>query len=238
MNYPEKEKTNVIVPTYNEELSIGDLLTKLQNLNYPKVTVIDGNSTDKTKTIAETFSNVTFITQTGKGKGQALRQAFKETEEPYILMLDADGTNPPENGIDLLKYAYNGYDHVIGNRLKSYEKGAFKTLNLAGNVIFNQLFEKKTSQNMQDILSGFRAFKTESVNQLDLKCDGFEIETELCLATVKHKQQWIVVDTPYKKRINGSKSNLHPFKDGKRIMDLIATYKLTENSTFEPQNAN
>lgn len=226
MIYPEKDLTNVIVPTYNEELSIGDLLTKLKNLNYPKVTVIDGHSTDNTQKIAESFSNVTFIIQTGKGKGQALRQAFRETNEPYILMLDADGTNPPESGIDLLKYVYNGYDHVIGNRLKQYEKGAFKSLNLAGNIIFNQLFEKKTGQNMQDILSGFRAFKTESVNALNLHTNGFEIETELCLETVKHKQQWIVVDTPYKARIAGSKSNLHPFKDGKKIIDFIATYPL------------
>lgn len=226
MIYPDKDRVRVIIPTFNEEISIGDLLSRLHALNYKNITVIDGNSTDKTKEIVEQYKDVKFITQIGKGKGKALRQAFETVEEPYILMLDADGTNPPECGIDLLKHVFNGYDHVIGNRLNSYETGAFKSVNLAGNAIFNQIFEKKTGYNMQDILSGFRAFRTDAVRQLNLKSDGFEIETELCLETIKHNLKWITVDTTYKARKTGSKSNLHPFRDGKKIFDFIMGYQL------------
>ena len=224
MEYPDKNNVRVIIPTKNEGASIGSLLRELQTLNYTKITVVDGHSEDGTcDTVREEYPSVTLIEQDGHGKGQALRQVFAITEEPYILMMDADGTNPPGYGYTLVNYAANGYDHVIGNRLACYEKGAFKTLNICGNIGFNAFFKQKTGEDMKDILSGFRAFKTEAVKKMELKTDGFEIETEMCLETIRKNLTWTVVDTPYRKRTG--KSNLHPFKDGKTIMALISAYK-------------
>ena len=222
------DAVRVIIPTKNEEKTIGTLLEELENEGFAKITVIDGNSTDKTEEVTRKHQ-ADFIIQRNKGKGQAVRQAFQLTEEPYILLLDADGTNPPSESHKLLTELDNGYEHVIGNRLNDYEPKAFKKLNLEGNKFFSEIFRCKTNHDMQDILSGFRAFKTESIKQLPLTADGFEIETELCLATVKYGLKWKTVDTHYKARPQGSKSNLHPFRDGKKILDFLTSYKVKDS---------
>ena len=223
-------EVRVIIPTKNEEATIGNLLSDLDKNGYSKITIIDGNSTDNTSKIVhefqETHENIKFYTQSGKGKGQAVRQAIHDTNEPYILLLDADGTNPPEEGIKLLQELENGYEHVIGNRLNDFEPKAFKKLNLEGNKFFSEIFRCKTNHDMEDILSGFRAFNTQAIKKIPLTADGFEIETELCLATVKYGLKWKTVNTHYKARPKGSKSNLHPFKDGKKILDFLTCYSL------------
>jgi len=137
-------------------------------LGFPHILVMDGNSTDGTREIAAK-EGARVEVQTGKGKGRALSEAFALIEQPYILMIDGDGTYNPAEFNKMLAPLERGYDHVIGNRLTEENRPAFSRLNYLGNFLLNKLFKTAHSAFLTDILSGYRAFSRESVLQLQLR---------------------------------------------------------------------
>ena len=226
-----KDDVCVLIPTLNEKTTIGPLITELQSLGYTHILVVDGRSTDGTPEIASDLG-AKVLTQTGKGKGAAMIEAFKQITEPYILMLDGDGTNPPEYADAMIEPLMSGRaDHVIGNRLDNYEHGALTRLNRLGNSVMNTFFKWAHGVYMTDILSGYRGFTKESVKKMDLSESGFEIETEICSAVVHHDLRFEVVPTYYKKR-PGSPTKLNPLRDGYKIIRAINRYGKMNNPLF------
>ncbi|MDE2545795.1 MAG: S-layer glycoprotein N-glycosyltransferase AglJ [Methanocorpusculum sp.] len=226
-----KDDVCVLIPTLNEKATIGSVIEELQAEGYHQILVVDGHSTDGTPEIAEKLG-ATVMTQKGKGKGAAMIEAFETITAPYILMLDGDGTNPPEYADAMMEPLVRGRaDHVIGNRLNQYERGALTRLNLWGNRLMNTLFKWAHGVYMTDILSGYRAFTLDSDRQTNLKEAGFEIETEISSAAI-HRGRWFeVVPTYYKKR-PGSPTKLHPIRDGYKILRAINKYGKMNNPLF------
>ncbi|NOY11051.1 MAG: glycosyltransferase, partial [Archaeoglobi archaeon] len=123
-------KVRILIPALNEEESIGDVIDGFRKLGYDNILVIDGHSTDRTREIARE-KGAEVVVQSGKGKGQAVREAFEILDDDVVVMIDADGTYLPEDVELLLEPIRRGVaDHVVGNRLVNFEKGAFTRLNL------------------------------------------------------------------------------------------------------------
>ena len=221
----------VLIPTLNEKDTIGPVIEGMKAQGYHNILVADGRSTDGTAEIAESLG-AAVITQRGKGKGKAMIEAFSIIEEPYVLMLDGDGTNPPEFADAMVEPLFAGRaDHVIGNRLADYEKGALTKLNRFGNDVMNRMFKWAHGVYMTDILSGYRAFTKESLEKMHLTESGFEIETEISSEVVHHNLRFEVVPTYYKKR-PGSPTKLNPIKDGAKILRAINRYGKMNNPMF------
>ena len=221
----------VLIPTLNEKDTIGPVIEGMKAQGYHNILVADGRSTDGTAEIAESLG-AAVITQRGKGKGKAMIEAFSIIEEPYVLMLDGDGTNPPEFADAMVEPLFAGRaDHVIGNRLADYEKGALTKLNRFGNDVMNRMFKLAHGVYMTDILSGYRAFTKESLEKMHLTESGFEIETEISSEVVHHNLRFEVVPTYYKKR-PGSPTKLNPIKDGAKILRAINRYGKMNNPMF------
>jgi dolichol-phosphate mannosyltransferase len=226
-----KDDVCVLIPTLNEKATIGPIIEELQSLGYKNILIVDGHSSDGTPEIASGLG-ARVITQNGKGKGAAMIEAFRQITNPYILMLDGDGTNPPEYADAMLEPLVSGRaDHVIGNRLGSYEHGALTRLNRLGNSVMNKYFKWAHGVYMTDILSGYRAFTRESIEKMNLTEAGFEIETEISSAVVHHNLRFEVVPTYYKKR-PGSPTKLNPFRDGYKIIRAINRYGKMNNPLF------
>ncbi len=221
----------VLIPVLNEKATIGQVITELQAHGYHHILVADGKSTDGTAEIAEQLGAKVFV-QKGKGKGAAMIEAFDLITEPYVLMLDGDGTNPPEYADAMVEPLFAGRaDHVIGNRLDEFEHGALTRLNFCGNVAMNTMFKWAHGVYMTDILSGYRAFTLDSLKQMHLQEAGFEIETEIAAEVVHHNLRFEVVPTFYKKR-PGSPTKLNPIKDGAKIIRAINRYGKMNNPLF------
>ena len=221
----------VLIPTLNEKETIGSVIEELKAHGYPNILVADGRSTDGTVEIAERLGAKVFV-QKGKGKGKAMIEAFSIITEPYVLMLDGDGTNPPEFADAMVEPLFAGRaDHVIGNRLENYEKGALTKLNRFGNDVMNRMFKWAHGVHMTDILSGYRAFTKASLEKMHLTESGFEIETEISSEVVHHNLRFEVVPTYYKKR-PGSPTKLNPIKDGAKILRAINRYGKMNNPIF------
>jgi glycosyltransferase involved in cell wall biosynthesis len=149
----------ILIPTLNEAATIGQLIKDFRQEGFSNIFVIDGNSKDSTGKIAEA-EGARVVMQTGKGKGQAMIQAFGIIESPYIIMVDGDGTYLAREAYSLLNPILEGKaDHVIGNRLENYSQGAFTRLNLVGNRLINVFFDIAYEAKLKDILSGYRAKK-------------------------------------------------------------------------------
>jgi dolichol-phosphate hexosyltransferase len=216
----------ILIPTLNEAATIGQLIKDFRKEGFSNILVIDGNSRDGTGQIVEA-EGAKVVMQTGKGKGQAMIQAFGLINSPYIVMVDGDGTYLASEARSILKPVLEGRaDHVIGNRLEKYSPGAFTKLNLVGNRLINMFFDVAYGVDLKDILSGYRAFTLESVRELELNKTGFEIETEISVECILKKQRVEEVPITYLPRSEKGATKLNPVKDGFRIGSTI--YKLAK----------
>ena len=226
----KKDQVTVLIPTLNEEPTIGDLIRRFFELGYSDILVIDGKSTDKTREVASA-SGAKVITQTGKGKGNAFIQAISLLDKPYILLLDGDGTYEPDDGEKLLSPLLMGYDQSIGNRLIHDNYASFHRLNLTGNHLLNWLFKVAHGKYLYDILSGYRAFTLESLKKMHLYEEGFGIETEISSEAVKNNDRIAVIPVKYGVRV-GSVTKLDPFHDGIKIGRTIYRLAKLNNPLF------
>ena len=132
----KKKDVCIFIPALNEASSIGKVIDGFHDEGYHNILVVDGKSADNTVDIA-TSHGARVVIQRGKGKGQAIRQAFaEEISTDYVVMIDADLTYlPSEVETVLAPVLSDEADHVIGNRFANYQAGAFTRLNLFGNKI-------------------------------------------------------------------------------------------------------
>ena len=216
----------VIIPTLNEERAIGEIVEKFRKLGFENVLVIDGNSKDRTREIAAE-KGARVVIQSGKGKGQAVAEAFQMINSDVAVLIDGDGTYLPEDVKRLLEPIEKGVaEHVVGNRFAGYEKGAFTRLNLIGNKLLNFFFRLAYGVALRDILSGYRALKREVYKNVNLRKTGFEVEAELTVETLAKGYRIIEVPIRYRKREGETKLNplRDGFKIGKVIYELIGRY--------------
>jgi Glycosyltransferases involved in cell wall biogenesis len=226
------ENVCILLPTLNEEATIGPVIRDFRSEGFGNILVIDGNSKDRTREIAEA-EGARVIVQTGKGKGQAIKQAFDLIEEDYVVMADGDGTNLAKDVHAVLAPILEGKaDHVMGNRLVDYEKGAFTRLNLIGNKVINKLFGLAYGVWLDDILTGYRAFNRKAIKSFDLKKSGFEIESEITIESVKKDLRVVEVPTTYLARHSEGATKLNPLKDGFRIGSTIYKMAKMHNPMF------
>jgi len=226
------EEVCVLIPTLNEEDAIAEVIGEFKAMGFENVLVVDGHSVDETVSRARVAGAKVFL-QTGKGKGQALKDAFKIIESDYILMIDGDGTYSPSEAFSLLDFVQSGQsDHVIGNRFGNLQEGALTRLNMVGNKLINLFFRLVYKVPLNDILTGYRAFTREGIQRLDLTMAGFEIETEMTIESVKKGLCITEVPITYRERSTGTQTKLNPLKDGSKIIATIYRMAKTHNPLF------
>ncbi|MFC5973308.1 S-layer glycoprotein N-glycosyltransferase AglJ [Halomarina salina] len=222
----------VLIPTLDEAETIGPVIDGFVEEGFENILVVDGGSTDGTADIARDHG-ARVVQQSGEGKGQAVREAFRYVDVPYVLMLDGDMTYDPADAPKMLEPLFEGRaEHVIGDRFADMHDGAMPRVNQFGNRIINGAFATIHGRNLGDILSGYRAFTVDSIRRIELESDGFTIETELAVECVKHGVPTAVVPVSYHPRPDESDTNLHPVKDGGRIIFALYSLAKTNNPLF------
>ena len=212
----------------NEEETIGEVISSFKRQGFDNILVIDGDSTDSTREIAKR-AGARVVIQQGKGKGAAVRQAFELIDSDIIVMIDGDGTYLPSEVQRLIEPIERGEaEHVIGNRF-AYG-GAFAVLHRLGNWFLNKIFSIGYGLELQDILSGYRAFTKEAVKKMTLRKEGIEIEAEMTVESVKRGIKLKEVPISYRKRRGKSKLNF--FRDGMRITYTLYVLARTHNPAF------
>jgi dolichol-phosphate mannosyltransferase len=221
-----REDVCILIPTLNEGATIGQLIEDFNTEGFGNIFVIDGNSSDDTQEIANKMG-ARVVAQTGKGKGQAVQDALAMIDDPYVIMIDGDGTYLAKDVHSMLEPLEAGRaDHVIGNRFADFDPGAFTKLNLIGNKILNKFFSVIYRKNLVDILSGYRGFTNQAIRELELHETGFEIESEIAVDSMKKEHRVEVVPITYRPRPDEGDTKLNPLKDGFGIGSTI--YKMAK----------
>ena len=113
-------KIAVLIPCYNEEVTIGKVVDDFfKVLPQATVYVYDNNSSDATARIAAEHG-ATVVKETRQGKGNVVRQMFREIDADYFIMVDGDDTYPAEKAVDLIMPLVEGRaDMTVGDRLSN-----------------------------------------------------------------------------------------------------------------------
>jgi len=219
---------SIVLPTLNEEESIVQALTALnETLQDPCIVVVDGNSADRTAELAKSLG-AHVISQTGKGKGDALRQAFNSSQlasrgSNIIVITDADCSMPPTEIPMLVKAVREGADLAKGSRFLAEGKSEDITLiRRIGNRFFLWIVNNFWGTKYTDLCYGFMAFRKEALEKLtpDLRSEGFEVETEICIKAKKLGLKVAEIPSIELRRLYG-RSRLNTFEAGSRIMQTI-----------------
>jgi glycosyltransferase involved in cell wall biosynthesis len=224
---PNRPSVSVVIPTLNEAANLPHVFGRLSpGMN--ELIVVDGHSVDDTVNVAkELRPDARVILQNRRGKGNALACGFAAATGDIIVMLDADGSTDPAEIPRFLNPLVEGADFVKGSR---YMMGGGSTditgLRSAGNKALGASVNVLFGTRYTDLCYGYSAFWRRCLPQLQIDCDGFEVETVLNIRAAKAGLTVIEVPSQEEDRIYGV-SNLNAWRDGRRVLKTIVRERFT-----------
>lgn len=218
-------KLAVLIPCYNEEQTINKVILDFKSV-LPEATiyVYDNNSRDKTAKIAQESGAIVKY-EYRQGKGNVIRSMFREVEADCYLMIDGDDTYPAEYARKMCDMVLSGKaDMVIGDRLSStYFEENKRPFHNVGNILVRKFINTffASRENIDDVMTGYRAFSPLFVKSFPVLSQGFEIETEMTIHALDKNLLVTSIPVAYRDRPEGSESKLNTFSDGFKVLFTI-----------------
>ncbi len=221
----KKKKIAVLIPCYNESLTVEKVIKDYKKaLPEADIYVYDNNSIDGTDEIAKKAGAIVKY-EYRQGKGNVIRSMFRQIDADCYLMIDGDDTYPAENAREMCDLVLSGKaDMVIGDRLSStYFTENKRPFHNFGNKLVRWSINKLFTNNVKDIMTGYRAFSYEFVKGFPVLSKGFEIETEMTIHAIDKNFKLVEIPVTYRDRPEGSVSKLNTYSDGLKVLKTIAT---------------
>ncbi len=205
----------VLLPAFNEEKAIGKVIQDIKSLsqNY-EILVVDNASTNGTEAKANAL-DVKVLYEGKRGKGNAVRAGFQYIKTPFVVMIDGDYTYPAKHLLEIVRSLENGADVVIGYRFKR-AKGSMSRMNTIGNWGLSMVASILYGVRVKDVCSGMWGFRRKVLLRYKLSSNGFTLEADLFVNTVKGKYKLAQIPIEYRARLDGSIAKLS-IKDGFKI---------------------
>src|SRR5680860_1104607 len=199
----------VIIPAFNEEASIGKVISEIPDL-VSEIIVVSNNSSDQTEVVAKT-AGATVLREPQKGYGYACLKgleyiASQEIKPDIVVFLDGDYSDFPQELNQIIEpIIKSNIDLVIGSRVKRWrEKGSMTFPQVFGNWLATSLMRFFFNAKFTD-LGPFRAIKYEKLLALKMQDKTYGWTVEMQLKAVKQKLIYIEVPVHYKNRLGTSK---------------------------------
>ena len=215
----------IIIPAYNEEKALADVIGKTLG-HVDEVIVVDDGSSDKTSEVAIEAGARVIKHSVNLGKGEALKSGFKAVgDDSIIITIDGDGQHNPSEIPDLVRpIVEDGADLVNGSRYMNgpeentpaYRRVGQKVLDIATNI--------SAGTKVTDSQSGFRAFSPKSKNVFRFKDTGFGIESEMLVDAAEAGLK--IVEVPITVRYDLDGSTKDPITHGVGVLFNIAKDKV------------
>jgi len=220
-------KLSVIIPVYNEEKTIEEVIEKVRNVPVEKeIIVVDDGSTDRTVNIlkkieSKNYKDVKIIfKKKNEGKGSAIREGLKKVKGDVVVIQDADLEYEPMDWLKMLKVMEEKKAYVVyGSRVLSKSKKSSFAFYLGGRIlsaITNFLYQA----GITDEPTCYKMFRREVIENINLRCKGFEFCPEITAKVRKKGYKIYEVPIQYLPR---------SVKEGKKIRwkdGLIAIWTL------------
>jgi glycosyltransferase involved in cell wall biosynthesis len=220
-------RVSVVIPTLNEAENLPHVLARVPSGVF-EVIIVDGHSTDGTPEVAAShWPGARVLSQTGKGKGNALEAGFRAARGDVVVMLDADGSTDPAEIPRFVAALLTGADFAKGTRFVTGGGSADITpVRRLGNRILAGLVNRMWNVDYSDLCYGYNAFWRSCLNQVAPNdCSGFEVETLMNIRVAKASLKVVEVPSFEATRRHGQ-SNLDARRDGMRVLRTIVAERI------------
>lgn len=216
------KKLSVIIPVFNEEKTILQVIkdVKKKSIRSLELIVIDDGSTDSTKKILKRHKKKIdhlIFHKNNLGKGAAIMSGLKKASGKVVIIQDADLEYDPAEHKQLITPILDGKaDAVYGSRfVGSKPHRVIYFWHYLANNILTIISNLITNLNLTDMETGFKAFDTQFIKQIELQETGFNFEPEVTLKLAKRKARFYEMGISYHGRT---------YQEGKKIQ-LIDAFK-------------
>jgi glycosyltransferase involved in cell wall biosynthesis len=226
-------RVSVVIPAKNEARNLSHVFATIPSW-VDEIVFVDGHSVDDSIAEAERICpGVKIVTQTGWGKGNALRCGFEACSGEIIVMMDADGST---DGAEIGRFVgalMTGADFAKGSRFASGGSSDDITFERhLGNRILSTLVNVLFGTRYTDLCYGYNAFWAQHLPKLELDCDGFEVETVMNVRAAQAGLRIQEIPSHEHSRLHGM-SNLHVARDGWRIMRVIVKERISNRGRHQ-----
>ena len=186
-------RLSVVVPVFNEEGTIGEVVARVQATDFAKeIIIVDDGSTDGTaervRALAAEHENVRALYhERNRGKGAALRTGFGAVTGDVVIIQDADLEYNPQDYEALLRPILDGEaDVVYGSRFLGGPHRALLFWHYVGNRFLTILSNALNNLNLSDMETCYKAFRAEVLREIEIESDRFEFEPEFTAKVARH----------------------------------------------------
>ena len=224
-------KISVIIPFYNEERTLNELIEKVisTNLVYEIVCVDDGSndrSFDIISDLKKKHNDLIKVIRLEKnsGKGFAIRKGLSEVTGEIVLIQDADLEYDPSQYPKLLKeFESDSVKVVYGSRNLLRNPKSTNSFYWGG-VLLSKITNALYGSSISDESTGFKLFRTDLIKDLNLKCERFEFCPEVTAKILKRKINILEVPISYSPR-SVSEGKKIKWSDGVIAIWTLVRYK-------------
>lgn len=201
-------EVSVIIPTRNEEASIGAVLDQVRAAlggRLLEIVIVDTDSQDRTREIA-TAKGARIVSEARRGYGRAYKTGFAAAQGTYIATLDGDLTYPAERVPDFVEALESGRaDFVSGNRISHLRGDAMTGMHRIGNQLLNAVFRILFRSDVHDSQSGMWAFRRAILPHLRLVHDGMAFSEEIKIEAIRRGFRFLEIPIDYRVRVGDRK---------------------------------
>lgn len=205
-------KLSIIIPVYNEERFLEELLKKVENIKIEKeIIIVDDGSTDGTKNLLKKIKDKykVIFHEKNRGKGAAVKTGIKESTGDIIIIQDADLEYDPNDYYELTKPILQKKAKVVyGSRFLSKKQIIKYKLNWLATKFLNLLVFILYFNKITDEPTGYKTFDASLIKSINIKADRFDWEPEVTAKILKKGIKIHEVPISYYPR---------SFEDGKKI---------------------